>query len=215
MVAQIRKKKKTSKNNIKCFSVVIRSLNSSQQVFFSSISEVSVPRQILFNIITNDQDDRMESTLRKFKGDNRLGESCWWGKVGHLSRLDKWVDINLLKFSTGKQRLLHLGWHNPMHQCRWGAVKQLWKRAWSWSQWTGSLLWCIPMVVNLTLNCINQQVEGRDYSLVSGTYESVLETTIPHFVLPTTGKMLWDWGEGSQGPPKWLRAWNISCMRRR
>lgn len=78
MVAQIRKKKKkkTSKNNIKCFSVVIRSLNSSQQVFFSSISEVSVPRQILFNIITNDQDDRMESTLRKFKGDNRLGENC-------------------------------------------------------------------------------------------------------------------------------------------
>lgn len=119
-----------------------------------------------------------------------------------------------MKFNMGKQRLLCLGWNNPTHQCRCGAREQLCKRTWSWSPWTKSEQYT-PTVVDTTVNCINQQTEGSRYSLVSHTCESALETTVPHFVLPTTGKILSDWTECSEGPPKCLREWNISYLKRR
>ncbi|GAB0209913.1 mitochondrial enolase superfamily member 1 [Grus japonensis] len=35
-----------------------------------------------------------------------------------LDRLKKWSDRNLMKFSKDEYQVLHLGWNNPMYQCR-------------------------------------------------------------------------------------------------
>lgn len=38
-----------------------------------------------------------------------------------FSRLEKWTDMNHMKFNNGKWKSLHLGWNNPMHQQRLGS----------------------------------------------------------------------------------------------
>lgn len=53
---------------------------------FSSISEVSILRWILLNVIINDEDDGLKSTVSKFKDDTR------WG-----------VDTEVVKVMTSQQ----------------------------------------------------------------------------------------------------------------
>lgn len=35
-----------------------------------------------------------------------------------LGRLEKWVDVNFMKFSKGRCQVLYLERKNPVHQCR-------------------------------------------------------------------------------------------------
>ena len=52
-----------------------------------------------------------------------------------LDRLEKWADRNLMKYSKGKNKVLHLCRNNPMHQYRLqtGWKTALLKRTWrSW-----------------------------------------------------------------------------------
>lgn len=37
-----------------------------------------------------------------------------------LNRLEKWADINLMKFNKGKCKILHLAWNNPIQYYRLG-----------------------------------------------------------------------------------------------
>lgn len=39
---------------------------------------------------------------------------------GKLKRLEKWAGMNLMKFSKGKCKILHVGRNNPMDQCAGG-----------------------------------------------------------------------------------------------
>lgn len=53
---------------------------------FSCISEVSILRRILLNVIINDEDDRLKSTVSRFKDDTT------WG-----------VDTEVVKVMTSQQ----------------------------------------------------------------------------------------------------------------
>lgn len=61
-------------------------------------------------------------TLSRFAGDTELGgvddlmEGCA-AIQRDLDSLEKWATRNLMKFSKGKCKVLHLGRNNSMHQC--------------------------------------------------------------------------------------------------
>jgi len=75
----------------------------------------------LFNIFTNDLDDGAECTLCKVADDTNPGRMAdtpggCAASQRDLNRLESWADRNLMKFSRGKCKVLHLGRNNPMRQ---------------------------------------------------------------------------------------------------
>ncbi|GAB0186845.1 mitochondrial enolase superfamily member 1 [Grus japonensis] len=106
--------------------VVTSNTKSSWRPVVSSVPQGSILEPVLVNIFINGLDNGAECTLKKFADDTKLGRvadtpdgcAAIWRE---LSKLEKWANWNVMKFSKGKCQALPLGRNNPLHQYRLGA----------------------------------------------------------------------------------------------
>jgi len=102
------------------------------------VSQGSILRPMLFNILINDPDAGVECTINKFAADTELGGAVdsLEGEEAlqrDLDRLEHWAVINSTKLNKNKHEILHLGqdistswegigWRAALQKGIWGGL---------------------------------------------------------------------------------------------
>ena len=105
--------------------MIVSSSMSGQRSEMRDVLQGSALGPILCNIFIRDTDSGVECTLRKFADDTKL-----WGTVNtpegqdviqmDRDRLEKWAQVNLMRFNKSKCKVLYPDQGNPHYQYKLG-----------------------------------------------------------------------------------------------
>uniref|UniRef100_A0A674JM42 Reverse transcriptase domain-containing protein n=1 Tax=Terrapene triunguis TaxID=2587831 RepID=A0A674JM42_9SAUR len=176
--------------------VVISGSVSCWKDIMSGVPQGSVLGPALFNIFINDLDNGIESTLIKFADDTKLGgvASALEDRIkiqNDLDKLEKWSEVNGMKFNKDKCKVLHLGRNNQLHTYKMGndclgrstAGKDLGvivDHKLNMSQQYNA----VAKKANIILGCISRSVVSKTREVILPLYSALIR---PQLLCPVLG----------------------------